>query len=65
MYATLYNKLEDTTYRAEICANAAYIIKISRGITLKWILDLDKRGIQPSLVQDMANYLLLSKESTS
>jgi hypothetical protein len=58
---TLRDRLKGTQQRSQIRANSHKLTEYEEESLIKWILDLDKRGLppRPSLVQDMANYLLL------
>jgi hypothetical protein len=58
--STLQDRLKGMTYRAETRANGHKLTKSEEDSLIKWILDLDKRGLppRPSMVQDMANILL-------
>ncbi|EED15263.1 transposon, putative [Talaromyces stipitatus ATCC 10500] len=58
--STLQNRLNGMTYRAEIRANGHKLTQSEEESLVRWILDLDKRGLptRPSLVREMADYLL-------
>lgn len=57
---TLQRRLAGIEYRAEKRANSHKMTQYEEESLLKWVLDLDKRGLppRPSLVQDMADLLL-------
>ncbi|EED22381.1 conserved hypothetical protein [Talaromyces stipitatus ATCC 10500] len=59
-FTTLQRRLTGTQYRGEKRANGHILTQYEEESLLKWILDLDKRGLppRPSLVQDMADLLL-------
>jgi hypothetical protein len=48
------------SYQAEKRANGLKLSEFKEESLIKWILDLDKRGLspRPSLIQDIANILL-------
>ena len=58
--STLQNRLKGTPYRATKRANGHKLSKFEEESLVNWILDLDKRGLppRPTLVREMANYLL-------
>ena len=58
--STLQNRLNGKAYRVELRANNHKLTKFEEESLVKWILDLDTRGLppRPSMVRDMANYLL-------
>ncbi|EED18412.1 pogo transposable element, putative [Talaromyces stipitatus ATCC 10500] len=59
-YTTLHDRLNGIEYKIEKRANSHVLTQNEEESLLKWILDLDKRGLppRPSLVQDMADLLL-------
>ncbi|EED23902.1 pogo transposable element, putative [Talaromyces stipitatus ATCC 10500] len=59
-FTTLQRRLTGTQHRGERHANDHILTQYEEESLLKWILDLDKRGLPPrtSLVQDMADLLL-------
>jgi hypothetical protein len=58
--STLQTRVNGITYRAEIRANGHKLTQYEEESLVKWVLDLDRRGLplRHSLVRDMANYLL-------
>ncbi|EED11599.1 transposon, putative [Talaromyces stipitatus ATCC 10500] len=62
---TLRDRLNGIEYRGEKRANSHIVTQYEEESLLKWILDLDKRGLppRPSLVQDMADLLLSQREN--
>jgi hypothetical protein len=58
---TLRDRLKGIEYRGEIRANNHKLTQLEEESLIKWVLDLDRRGLPPrhSLVREMANYLLL------
>jgi transposase len=59
--STLQNRVNGMAYRAEKRANNHKLTQFEEESLVKWVLDLDKRGLPPrhSLVREMANHLLL------
>ncbi|EED17013.1 pogo transposable element, putative [Talaromyces stipitatus ATCC 10500] len=57
---TLYDRLNGIQQRSIIRANGHKLSQFEEESLVKWVLDLDKRGLPPrhSLVREMANYLL-------
>jgi hypothetical protein len=57
---TLRDRLKGTQQRSQTRANSHKLTEFEEDSLVKWILDLDKRGLppRPSLVRDMANTLL-------
>ena len=57
---TLRQRLNGVQYKGEKRANNHKLTESEEESLVKWILDLDKRGLppRPSMVQDMANYFL-------
>jgi hypothetical protein len=62
---TLRNRLHGTQQRSLIRANNHKLTQYEKESLIKWVLDLDKRGLPPrhSLIQEMANYLLLQRNN--
>ncbi|EED11440.1 transposon, putative [Talaromyces stipitatus ATCC 10500] len=58
---TLQDRLNGTQQRSLVRANHHKLTQSEENSLVKWILDLDRRGLPPrhSLVRDMVNYLLL------
>ena len=58
---TLYDWMKGVLYRHIIRANSHKLTQSEEDFLVKWVLDLDRRGLPPrhSLVRDMANYFLL------
>ncbi|EED21582.1 conserved hypothetical protein [Talaromyces stipitatus ATCC 10500] len=58
--ATLQDRLNGTQQRSQVRANSHKLTQCEEESLVKWILDLDKRGLPPrhSLVREMAGYLL-------
>ncbi|EED15617.1 conserved hypothetical protein [Talaromyces stipitatus ATCC 10500] len=58
--ATLQDRLNGTQQRSQVRANSHKLTQCEEELLVKWILDLDKRGLPPrhSLVREMADYLL-------
>lgn len=57
---TLQDRLKGRQYRQLIRANNHKLAQFEEESLVKWVLDLDRRGLPPrhSLVREMANYLL-------
>jgi hypothetical protein len=57
---TLRRRLHGTQERSQTRANGHKLSQFEEESLVKWILDLDKRGLppRPTLVREMANYLL-------
>ena len=57
---TLRDRLKGIQQRSQTRANGHKLSEFEEESLVKWILDLDKRGLppRPSMVRDMANYLL-------
>jgi hypothetical protein len=57
---TLRDRLKGTQQRSQTRANNHKLTEFEEESLVKWILDLDKRGLppRPSMVRDMANILL-------
>ncbi|EED11542.1 conserved hypothetical protein [Talaromyces stipitatus ATCC 10500] len=57
---TLQERLSGTQQRSQIRANNHKLTQFEEESLVKWMLDLDKRGLPPrhSLIREMANYLL-------
>jgi hypothetical protein len=57
---TLRDRLKGIQQRSQIRANGHKLTEFEEESLVKWILDLDKRGLppRPTLVREMANYLL-------
>src|SRR4051812_14439094 len=57
---TLQDRLSGTQQRSLVRANNHKLTQFEEESPVKWILDLDKRGLPPrhSLVREMANHLL-------
>jgi hypothetical protein len=60
---TLRNRLHGTQQRSLIRANNHKLTQFEEESLVKWVLDLDRRGLPPrhSLVREMANHLLLQR----
>ncbi|EEA20812.1 hypothetical protein TMatcc_000803 [Talaromyces marneffei ATCC 18224] len=58
---TLRDRLKGIEYKGEKRANHHKLTQSDEDSLVKWVLDLDRRGLPPrhSLVRDMVNYLLL------
>ena len=58
---TLQDRMKGRPYRQAIRANGHILTQSEEDSLVKWVLDLDRRGLPPrhSLVRDMVNYLLL------
>ena len=58
--STLQNRVNGMAYRAEKRANNHKLTQFQEESLVKWVLDLDQRGLPPrhSLVREMANHLL-------
>ena len=58
---TLQRRLRGIQQRSEIRANNHKLTQFEEESLVKWVLDLDRRGLPPrhSLVRDIANHLLL------
>jgi transposase len=58
--STLQNRVNGMAYRAEKRANNHKLTQFQEESLVKWVLDLDRRGLPPrhSLVREMANHLL-------
>jgi hypothetical protein len=58
---TLQDRMKGVPYRQIIRANGHILTQSEEDSLVKWVLDLDRRGLPPrhSLVREMANYLLL------
>ncbi|EED24169.1 conserved hypothetical protein [Talaromyces stipitatus ATCC 10500] len=61
--STLQNRINGMPYRAEKRANNHKLTQSEEDSLVKWVLDLDRRGLPPrhSLVREMANYMLLQR----
>ena len=59
-HTTLSRRLHGISMKAEKRANGHKLTEFEEESLVKWILDLDKRGLppRPSMVRDMANILL-------
>ncbi|EEA22979.1 pogo transposable element, putative [Talaromyces marneffei ATCC 18224] len=57
---TLQRRLRGVQQRSEVRANSHKLTQSEEESLVKWVLDLDRRGLPPrhSLVREMANYLL-------
>uniref|UniRef100_A0A093ULC9 Tigger transposable element-derived protein 2 n=2 Tax=Talaromyces marneffei PM1 TaxID=1077442 RepID=A0A093ULC9_TALMA len=57
---TLQRRLRGVQQRSEVRANSHKLTQSEEESLIKWVLDLDRRGLPPrhSLVREMANYLL-------
>ena len=57
---TLRDRLKGIEYKGEKRANNHKLAQFEEESLVKWVLDLDRRGLPPrhSLVRDMANHLL-------
>ena len=57
---TLQDRINGIEYKGEKRANGHKLTQFEEDSLLKWVLDLDKRGLppRPSLLQDMADLLL-------
>jgi hypothetical protein len=57
---TLQDRINGIGYKVETRANGHKLSQNDEESLIKWILDLDKRGLppRPSMVRDMANILL-------
>ena len=58
-YTTLSRRLHGISIRDQKRANCHKLSEFEEESIIKWILDLDKRGLppRPALVRDMTNYL--------
>ncbi|EED15968.1 conserved hypothetical protein [Talaromyces stipitatus ATCC 10500] len=60
---TLRNRLQGIQQRSLVRANNHKLTQSEEESLVKWVLDLDRRGLPPrhSLVREMANYILLQR----
>ena len=58
---TLQDRMNGVPYRQIIHSNGHKLTQSEEDSLVKWVLDLDRRGLPPrhSLVREMVNYLLL------
>lgn len=58
---TLQDRLNGIQQRSLVRANSHKLTQYEEESLVKWVLDLDQRGLPPrhSLVREMANYILL------
>jgi hypothetical protein len=65
--STLGHRINGRTARVDSRANSHKLTEYEEETLVKWILDLDKRGLppRPAFVSNMANYLLLQRGSQS
>jgi hypothetical protein len=59
-YTTVQSRLKGRCARVNLRANSHKLTENEEETLVKWILDLDKRGLppRPAFVENMANYLL-------
>jgi hypothetical protein len=59
-HTTLQRRLHGTQERSQTRTNRYKLSQFEEESLIKWILDLDKQGLppQPTLVREIANYLL-------
>jgi hypothetical protein len=64
-YTTMQSRLKGRCARVNLRANSHKLTENEEETLVKWILDLDKRGLppRPAFVENMANYLLSQRGS--